>query len=115
MPSVTTGCAYIQYGPVAVRAARTEQVVVVRLAVRVTVPFKEVAGAEFLLAVSADEVLRVPGLAERCDHLTHDRLVASAAAALLRCVNSLQTLVEQGFSHSRNQLDELRVRSTYLK
>lgn len=114
MPSVTTGRAYIQYGPVAVRAARTEQVVVVRLAVRVTVPLKEVAGAEFLLAVGADEVLRVPGLAERRDHLTHDRLVASAAAALLRCVNSLQTLVEQGFSPSRNQLDELTVRRVLI-
>lgn len=81
---------------------------VVRLAVRVAVPLEEVAGAEFLLAVGADEVLRVPGLAQRRDHLTHNRLVASAATALLRCVHTLQTLVEQGFSRSRNQPEELK-------
>lgn len=57
---------------VAVGASRREQVVVVRLAVGPAVAFEEVPSAELLRAVRAGEVLRVPGAAQRRDHL-HER------------------------------------------
>lgn len=56
---------------------------VVRLAVRMAVALKEVARAQLLRAVVARKVLRMPGLAQRRDHLADDRLVAGVAASLL--------------------------------
>ena len=55
---------YVQYGAIAVGAAGGEDVLVVRLAVGLPVPLKEALGAQLHLAVGADEVLRVPGLAQ---------------------------------------------------
>lgn len=83
--------ALVQDGAVAVGAARAEEVVVVRLAVREAVALKEVAGAQLLAAVVARKVLRMPGLAQGGDHLADDRLLAGIAAALLYGIDSLAT------------------------
>lgn len=80
---------YIQDGTVAVGASRTEQVVIVGLAVRIAVALEKVPRAQLLVAVIAREVLGMPSLAQGCDHLTHDGLVASVTAALLHRVDSL--------------------------
>lgn len=42
---------------------------IVLLAVGLPVPLKEVPGADLLLAVGADEVLRVPRLPHGCNYL----------------------------------------------
>jgi hypothetical protein len=60
---------YVENGPVAVGAARRKQIVVVGLAVGRAVALKEVARAQLRVALLASEVLRVPGLAQRRDHL----------------------------------------------
>ena len=60
---------HVQDGAVAVVAARGEQVVVVLLAVGLPVALKEVAGADLVLAVGADEVLGVPRPPHRRHHL----------------------------------------------
>jgi hypothetical protein len=60
---------YVENGPVAVGAARRKQIVVVGLAVGRAVALKEVARAQLGVALLASEVLRVPGLAQRRDHL----------------------------------------------
>lgn len=62
---------------------------VVRFAVRPSVAFEEVASAQFLRAVGAQEVLRMPRLAQGRDHLADDRLVARRATALLRRIHAL--------------------------
>lgn len=80
---------YIQNGAIAVGTPWAEQIVIVWLAVWVAVAFEEAARAELLATVAACEVLRMPGAAQRRDHLADDRLVAGAAAALLCCGNSL--------------------------
>lgn len=80
---------YIQNWSIAISATWTEQIVVIRFAVRVAVALEEVARAQLLGAVGAHEVLRVPGLAERGDDLADDGLLAGAAASLLGCVDSL--------------------------
>jgi len=85
--------AFIEDGSVTVGTPGGEEVVVVGLTVRMSVPFEEVPRAQLLLTVGADKVFRVPRLAEGCDHLTHDRLVAGAAASLLGCVHSLSAHV----------------------
>lgn len=54
---------YVQDRAIAVRTAWAEEIVVVRLAVRVTVTLEEVARTELLVAVIAGEVLRMPGFA----------------------------------------------------
>lgn len=64
---------------------------VVYLAVRLSFTFEEVPSAKFLGAVVAGEMLRMPGFPEGRDDLTHDGLVASAAASLLARVDSLAT------------------------
>lgn len=83
--------ALVQNGAVAVGAARAEQIVVVRLAVREAVALEEIAGAQLLAAVVAREVLRMPCLAQGCDHLAHNGLLAGIAAALLHGIDSLAT------------------------
>lgn len=60
---------YVEDGPVAVSAARREDVVVVCLAVGLIVPLKEVLGAQFLVAVGAREVLGVPCAPQGRHHL----------------------------------------------
>lgn len=54
---------YVQYGSVAVCASGREQIVIVWFAVRASVAFEEIAGAQLLGAVGASEVLRMPRLA----------------------------------------------------
>ena len=61
---------HIQNGPVAVVAARREEVVIVLFTVGLSIPLEEVPGADLLLAVGADEVLRVPGPPHGRHHLT---------------------------------------------
>jgi len=81
--------AFVQYGPVAVRASGREQVVIVWFAVRPSVAFEEIPRAQLLRAVRARKVLRVPRLAQRRYHLADDRLVARGATAFLRRVHAL--------------------------
>lgn len=56
---------------------------VVWFAIRMTVALEEVPGAQLLATMVARKVLRMPGLAQRGDHLTDDRFVTSVAASLL--------------------------------
>lgn len=95
---------YIQNRPVAVRAPRTKQVVVVRLAVRIAVPLEEVARAQLLRAVVARKVLRMPGLAQGRNDLADDRLVARVAASLLGRVHTLAAHVGLQIPKHRVQL-----------
>lgn len=64
MPSlVQSGDAFIQNGTVAVGTSRAKQIVVVRLAIRVSVAFEEVARSQFLIAMITCEMFRMPGFA----------------------------------------------------
>ena len=67
---------YVENRSVAVRAARREQVMIVRLAVRLAVALEKVLGAELVAAVEADKVLRVPRPAEGRHHLSIDKNLA---------------------------------------
>lgn len=60
---------YVEDGSVAISAARREEMVVVGLAVRLSIALEEVLGAQFLAAVGADEVLRMPSAPQRRHHL----------------------------------------------
>lgn len=77
---------------------------VIRFAVRVAVSFEEIPGAQFLAAMRADEVLRMPGLAQRGDHLADDGLIASRAASFLRRIHSLLVHVRLKATQHRIQL-----------
>lgn len=80
---------------------------VIRLAVRMAVAFEEVTGAELLFAVAAQEVLRVPGFAQRRYHLADYRLVARVAASLLGRVHTLAVHVSLQTAQHRIQLRRL--------
>ena len=66
-----------------------EQLVVVVFAIGFAVAFEEVLSAELLAAVFAEEVLAVPGLAQRRDHLTHDGLLTGRAIAFSKTGHSI--------------------------
>lgn len=68
-PPVPRAMTHVQYGPVAVVASRREQVVVIFLAVRLSLPLKEVPGAYLLLTVCTHKVLGVPRTAHGGHHL----------------------------------------------
>lgn len=73
---------------------------IVLLAVWSAVTLEEVLGAQLLVAVGACEMLRVPGLAQGCDHPPNDGFVAGGAAALLCGGNALLSHVAgQGAQH----------------
>ena len=61
--------AYVKNGITAERARRREQHVIVFFAVRHRIALEEITSSERLLAMCADEMLRVPQLTECCDHL----------------------------------------------
>lgn len=77
---------------------------VIRLAVGVSIALEEVSGAQLLVAVVTCKVLRMPGLAERGNNLSDDRLVASIAASLLGGIDSLAAHVGLQISEHRIQL-----------
>lgn len=90
VPGLLQGCyAFIKNGPIAIGAPWREQIVVIRLAVRMSIPLEEVPGAQLLRTMSTSEVFRMPGLAEGGDNLADDRLIAGAATTLLGGVHSL--------------------------
>jgi len=90
VPSFLQGCnAFIQNRSVAVSASGAEQIVIVGLAVRLALPLEEVPGAQFLGAMGAGEMLRMPRLAQGGDDLAYDGFFAGAAASLLAGVYSL--------------------------
>lgn len=62
---------------------------IIRFAVRPAFAFEKIARAQLLGTVVAREVFRVPGLAQRRDHLSDNGLVARSAASLLRRVHAL--------------------------
>lgn len=95
---------YIQNRSIAVGTTWTEQVVIVRLAVRVAIALEEIPGAQLLVAVIAGKVLRVPGFAESGYNLPNDGLIASIAAPLLGGVHSLAAHVGLQISEHRVQL-----------
>lgn len=68
LPSHHAAGTHIQDGTVAVVAARREEVVIVLFTVGLSIPLEEVPGSDLLLAMGADEVLRVP----RLSHGSHD-------------------------------------------
>jgi len=63
--------------------------IVVLLTVRPIVTLKEVFSSQFLIAVAAGEVLRMPGVAQSCYHLSNDRFVAGTTDSLLGRLHSL--------------------------
>jgi len=90
VPCLLQGChTFVQYGSVAVRASGREQVVIVWFAVRPSVAFEEVPGAQLLGTVGASEVFRVPCLAQGRYHLADDGFVARGATAFLCRVHAL--------------------------
>lgn len=68
---------YIENRSVTISATRREQVMIVRLAVRVTLPLEEVPRAQLLVAVSACEVFRMPRLAQGRYHLCSKNIIRS--------------------------------------
>lgn len=68
LPSHHAAGTHIQDGTVAVVAARREEVVIVLFTVGLSISLEEVPGSDLLLAMGADEVLRVP----RLSHGSHD-------------------------------------------
>lgn len=80
---------YIQDWTVTVSTSGTEQVMVVRFAVRFSIPFKEVTRSQLLGTVGTREVLRMPRLSQGGDDLSHDWLLAGVAASFLARVDSL--------------------------
>lgn len=95
---------YIQNGAIAVRAPGTKQVVVVRLAVGLPIPFEEVPRAQLLGAMGAGEVLRVPGLAQCGYNLPYDRFIAGVAAPLLTGVDPLSAHISLEIAEHRIQI-----------
>lgn len=80
---------YIQNWTVAVSASWTEKIMIVSFAVRVAVALEEVSRAQLLIAVIARKVLRMPCLAQGCDHLTDNRLIARITTSFLHRIDSL--------------------------
>lgn len=62
---------------------------VIRFTVWVPISFEEIPGAQLLIAVRANEVLRMPRLSQGGDHLTYNWLVTRTTATLLRRVYTL--------------------------
>lgn len=87
------GYAFVENGAVAVGATGREKIVIVGLAVGLTLPLEEVPRSQLLVAVGAREVFRVPRFSQGGDHLSHDGLLAGAAASLLSSVHTLTTHV----------------------
>jgi len=102
---------------------------IVRLAIRVTLPLKEIPRAQLLITVGACEVFRMPRLAQGRyhlrskniiksnsvasafrnhdavdDYLAHNRLLAGAAASLLGRVDTLAAHVGLKIAEHRIQL-----------
>lgn len=83
--------AFIQNGAITVRATWTKQIMIVGLAIWKTVAFKEITCTQFLATMIAGEMLRMPCLAQRGNHLTNNRFLACIAAALLHRIDTLTT------------------------
>lgn len=83
--------AFIQNRSIAVGTTWAEQIVIIRLAVRVSVTLEEVPGAQLLIAVIASKMLRMPSFAESRYDLADDGLIAGIAAPLLSGIDSLAT------------------------
>lgn len=62
---------------------------IIGFAVRTAVSLEEISSAEFLVAMSAYEMLRMPRLTESGDNLADDWLIAGGAATLLGSGDSL--------------------------
>jgi hypothetical protein len=73
--------ATIQNRFVAMRASHAEQLLVAFLAVRQVVLFVEIVGAEGVLTITTDEVLRVVSVAQRLNDFAEDGVLASCAGA----------------------------------
>lgn len=80
---------FIQNGTITIGTARAEEVVVVLFAIGEAIAFEEVACAQFLVAVVAREMLRMPGLAQSSNDLAHNGFLTGVAAALLYSINTL--------------------------
>ena len=76
------GLTHVQDGGGAVRAARGEEAVVVLRAVGQAAPLEEGAGADLRFAVGAHEVLGMPRLPQRVDHLQREAKLGVGARAL---------------------------------
>ena len=63
--------------------------VVVLLTVGLSIPLKEVHCSQFLVAVAAHEVFRVPSVAQCSDHLPHNWLGTSCTDTLLLGLDTL--------------------------
>ena len=111
VPGLVEGSdALVLDGSVAVGAARREEVVVVVLAVRAGGALEEVAVAQFLAAMSAEEVLGVPHLPQRDHHLSHDGLPTGGAVALGDGADAMPAHVRLQARHHRVQLTLTRLR-----
>lgn len=81
----------IENWSVAVRASRWEQIVVIRFAIGPAVTLEEVPRAQFLVAMSAGEMLRMPRAAQSSDDLNQNSLLLHYHETLDTC--ELQTRI----------------------
>jgi len=81
--------ALVQYRTIAGTASWREEGVVVEFAIWFSISFEKVLQSQFLVAVGASEVFGMKGFSQRRDDLTHNRLLALEANALLSRSDSL--------------------------
>lgn len=87
------GGTYIQNRTVTVSTSWTKQIVIIGLAIWETVTLKEIPRAQFLLAMIAGKVLRMPCLTQGSYHLPDNWLITGTATTLLLCIYTLTTHV----------------------
>jgi len=79
----------VQDRTLAVTTPGGEQMMVILLTVRFSIPFEEVPSAQLLVTMGAIEMLRVPGSTKSCDNLSNYRFVTGCANSFLGCFNAL--------------------------
>ena len=73
---------YINNCSIAVGTAGSKHLLVVSLTVRLAIVAVERICGQLFVALDAGEMLNVPRLVHRCDHLPQDRLIAGSTGAL---------------------------------
>lgn len=86
---------------------------IIRFAVWIPITLEEISRPQLLVAVVASEMLRMPCLAQSCDYLADNWLVACVAAALLHCVYTLSWHV--GLKVSKHKLKLIASLSAFVE
>lgn len=80
---------HIENSSIAVSTAWTEEIVIVGFTIGMSIPLKEIPRTQFLIAVIARKMFRMPCLAQCRNHLPHNGFIATRAASLLCRCNTL--------------------------